>query len=252
MVGKFLRFFPTIGTNFRPFSNDWKKFGSSGIIVDGADFREIMERYLENGECASILPPPRGGCRPEEDGLWIASAEWKERAAGGVLRGAVDAGFRMVHPQRDWFVSCRWKVVLAATANRSTPPVAAPAACLLPCIILPFMAAPPPSRRGAGPPALLAPCIRGVPWVVPLHSPECQTCESMNLRSTGNISVMPVRAPGVRSPSPFREGGAARRMPGDRVAQGEPKNSAAGGVPQAARSLPSGFEKPPLTCMSRD
>ncbi len=56
--------------------------GSSGIIVDGEDCREIVERYLENGECASIRPPPRGGCRPEEDGLWIASAARKERAAG--------------------------------------------------------------------------------------------------------------------------------------------------------------------------
>ena len=75
--------------------------GSSGIIVDGADGREIVERYLENGKRASIRPPPRGGCRPEEDGLWIASAERKERAAGGVLRVAVDVGFLMVHLRRD-------------------------------------------------------------------------------------------------------------------------------------------------------
>ena len=75
--------------------------GSSGMIVDGEYGREIVERYLENGERASIRPPPRGGYRPEEDGLWIASAERKERAAGGVLRVAVGAGFRMVHPQRD-------------------------------------------------------------------------------------------------------------------------------------------------------
>ena len=68
----------------------------SGIIVDVEDCREIVERDLENGEFASIRPPPRGGCRPEEDGLWIASAERKERAAGGVLRVAVDACFCMV------------------------------------------------------------------------------------------------------------------------------------------------------------
>ena len=69
--------------------------------MDGADGREIVERYLENGKRASIRPPPRGGCRPEEDGLWIASAERKERAAGGVLRVAVDVGFLMVHLRRD-------------------------------------------------------------------------------------------------------------------------------------------------------
>ena len=57
----------------------------------------------------------------------------------------------------------------AATADRSTPPVAAPAACLLPYIRLPFMAAPPPSRRGAGSVALLAPCIRGIRETVPLE-----------------------------------------------------------------------------------
>ncbi len=123
-----------------------------------------MERDLENGECASIRPPPRGGCRPKEEGFGIATAERKERAAGGVLRGAVDAGFRMVYPQRDCFVHWRGEVVIAATADRSTPPVAAPAVCLLPCIRHPFMAAPPPSRRGEGPVALLAPCIRGIPW----------------------------------------------------------------------------------------
>ncbi len=125
-------------------------FGENMVlrIVDGEDCREIVERYSENGESASIRPAPRGGCRPEEYGLWIASAERKERAAGGVMRMAVDAGFRMVHPQRDCFACCRWKVVLAATADRSTPPVAALAACLLPCIRLPFMAAPPPLSEG--------------------------------------------------------------------------------------------------------
>ncbi len=126
-----------------------REAGSSGIMVDGEDCREIVARYLENGECASIRPPPRGGCRPKEEGLWLASAERVERAAGGVLRMAVDAGCRRGHPQRDWFFCGRWKVVLAATAERSPPPVAAPVAFLLQCIRLPLMAAPPPSRRGA-------------------------------------------------------------------------------------------------------
>ena len=125
-------------------------------IVDGDDCREIEERYLENGECASIRPPPRGGCRPKEDGLWIARTERKERAAGGST--ACGRGCRLSHgPSAEGLILLlRCEVVLAATAARSTPPVAAPASCLLPCIRLPFMAAPPPLSEGGG--ACCPPC----------------------------------------------------------------------------------------------
>ncbi len=152
------------GRTFRFFGND------SGRGGWPRDCGEIFGEWSVRAHS----PPSERGVPPEGRWLMDASAERKEKAAGGVLRVAVDTGFRMVHPQGDCFVCWRWKVVIAATADRSTPPVAAPAAWLLPFIRLPCMAAPPPSRRGAGPVALLATCMRGVPRVVPLNSPEHQ------------------------------------------------------------------------------
>ena len=108
-------------------------------------------------------PPSERGVPPGgRIGNGIVPPQQMERAAGGVLREAVDACVHLAHPQNSRFVRCRCGVALAATAKRSTPPVAAPAAFLLPCMDIPFMAAPPPSRRGAEPGTLLDPCIRGI------------------------------------------------------------------------------------------
>ncbi len=88
--------------------------GSSGIIVDGEDCREIVERYLENGECANIRPPPRGGCwRKMACGLRVRSGREGRRgeycggasmqaSAGSIRRGVVSfiAGAESHLPRR--------------------------------------------------------------------------------------------------------------------------------------------------------
>jgi hypothetical protein len=84
MVGKFFAFFPMIGKIFHPFSNDWKSFDA---------FRAWGVRKLS--------PPSERGVAPGgRIGDWIAPLKRRERAAGGVLRGAVDACFHLVHPQK--------------------------------------------------------------------------------------------------------------------------------------------------------
>ena len=131
------------------------------------------------------------------------------------------------------------------TAKRSTPPVAAPAACLLPCIRLPFMAAPPPSRRGAGPVALLVPCIRGIPGGATrriLGGPGFVRAES-----TGRFRDMPStphpRGRDKARPSPWRaqreRGRTVRYCPGTESSQslGRPQMR-----PQSVRS-PSGLPR---------
>ena len=113
-------------------------------------------------------PPSERGGPPE--GRWLMDCEFGAEEKGG--GGSTAEGRRCMRPLapslNSRFVRCGCGVALAATADRSTPPVAASAACLLPCMDIPFMAAPPPSRRGESPVALLVPCIRGIPEVVPL------------------------------------------------------------------------------------
>ena len=156
IVGKTGQNFPIIGKTAEVFQ-PLETFGSSGILVDGNDDGVLVGQYSENGACASIPPLREGGAARWKEYSWIETSEQMKRAAGGVLRPAVDACCCMMHPQKACYVCCQCGIALGATAPRSTPPVAAPAACLLPGMNIPSMAAPPPSRRGACPVVLLAP-----------------------------------------------------------------------------------------------
>ena len=145
-----------------------KVFGSSEMIVGGEDGRESVERYLGEWRAREHSPPSERGVPPA--GRWLMDCECGAEGKGGGGSTAGGRGCRLSHgPSAEGLILLlRCKVALAATADRSTPPVAAPAACRLPCIRHPFMAAPPPSRRGECPVAPLVPCIRGIPEVVPL------------------------------------------------------------------------------------
>ncbi len=166
MVGKFCLIFPMIGKIFRPFSNDWEKFcsswfsGSSGIIVDGEDGRE-REEIFGAWRVREHSPPSERGVPP--GGRWLVDCECGADGKGGGGSTAGGRGCRLSHAPsaEELILLLRCEVVIAATADRSTPPVAAPAACLLPCIRLPFMAAPPPSRRGASGNLGRVPAARG-------------------------------------------------------------------------------------------
>ena len=129
-----------------------------------------MGPYSGHGLRASIRPPP---CRPEEGsatGLCLRS-KWKGR--GGSTAGGRRC-MRPLGPSANFSIRsfCRCGVALAATAERSTPPVTAPAVFLLPSMDIPFMAAPPPSRRGADSGTFLDPCVRGIRETIPLKSPK--------------------------------------------------------------------------------
>ena len=140
----------------------------SGIMVDGEDCREIVERDLENGECASIRPPPRGGAarRKMVCGLRVRSGRkgrrgeywgwpWMQAFAWSIRR-EIDS-FVGAGGSRD----CR-------DGRPQYSPRRGPCRLSFAMHPRPLMAAPPPSRRGVGPVALLVPCIRGIPEVVPL------------------------------------------------------------------------------------
>ena len=107
-------------------------------------------------------PPSERGVPPGERwaiGLCLQS-EWKGRrgeycgvpsmiAFAWSIRNGVDGLVAVAEPR------------LPRRPCAVLPPSRPPAASLFPCVDIPFMAAPPPSRRGAGPVAPLAPCIRG-------------------------------------------------------------------------------------------
>ena len=80
------------------------------------------------GACASIRPPPRGGCRPVE-GMPVCGVSRADGKGGGGEYCGMPSGKRL-HCQAAKGLA--GKMALAAMAHRSTPPVAAPATCLLP------------------------------------------------------------------------------------------------------------------------
>jgi hypothetical protein len=97
----------------------------------------------------AFAPPPRGGGPP--GGRWFVDCECGAEGKGGGGSTAGGPGCRLSHgpsAERLILLLALVEVVMGATADRSTPPVAAPVACLLPCIRFHSWPRHPPSEGG--------------------------------------------------------------------------------------------------------
>ena len=138
--------FPTIGKIFRQRLEKLCFFG------DYSGWRRCCRddggRIRGMGGAQAFAPLREGGAARWKTvaGVHIRSG-WKGRRGEYCGLPSRHASAWSIRRGLEFFVA-GIELCLAATAPRSTPPVAAPAACLLPVMDIPSMAAPPPSRRG--------------------------------------------------------------------------------------------------------
>jgi hypothetical protein len=112
----------------------------------GEEFQEGNARVQDRAQASS--PLREGGAALRSGCPWRVFDGRMERAAGGVLRGAVEGAFASPEEERLAVLRCSGHVGIVATATRSTPPVAAPGARLACSMLPPSMAAPPPLGEG--------------------------------------------------------------------------------------------------------
>ena len=134
-----------------------QKLGSLGVIVDGEDGRESVERYLENGECASIPPLREGGAARWKDCQWDCAFGANGKGGGGSTAGSRRC-MRPLGPSAKFLI----RPSVRSRACRDGRPQYSPRRG--PCR-LSFAMHPPsihgratPLSEGGGPVALLAPC----------------------------------------------------------------------------------------------
>ncbi len=171
---------------------------------------------LETGGCASIRPPPRGGCRP---GKTVARVHirsgWEGRRGEYCGWPSWHASAWSIRKGLDLFV-VGIELRLVATASRSTPPVAAPSACLLPVMDIPSMAAPPLSEGGVScrlPCALHSWDSRGGSTIIP-EEPSYSVASRNFPHHMGRAEARPGRSP--RGGTRFRASALGKRQRGSR------------------------------------
>ncbi len=125
---------------------------------------------IQDMGCAQAFAPLReGGAARWKDCQW----DWAFGANGKGGGGSTAGGRRCRRPLVSSAKFLIRSFPVRSRTCRDGPaqysPRRGPCHFLLPNMYIPFMAAPPPSRRGAGPGTLLAPCIRGIRETVPLE-----------------------------------------------------------------------------------
>ena len=75
--------------------------GSSGIIVDGGMAKRLWRDIWRMESARAFAPLREGGVARRKMACGLRERSGRKGRRGGVLRVAVDAGFRMVHLRRD-------------------------------------------------------------------------------------------------------------------------------------------------------